>query len=85
MSKELNELQHTIEVASALIARLQEENKRLRNDNKAAGGDTLVCVWTGDEQYWHSNCDSSDEFLETENFKYCPSCGKPIKFTEAEE
>lgn len=42
--------------------------------------DTLVCIWTGDEQFWYGTCDSSDEFLETENFKYCPSCGRPIKF-----
>lgn len=43
-----------------------------------------VCVWVGDDEFWHWTCDSSDEILETEDFKFCPSCGLPIKFTEAQ-
>ena len=70
----------------ALIKRLHEktwESDRGEDDDPHTAADA-VCVWhmTPSDGY-EGSCDEDCMWFSA--YEECPSCGKPIKFTEAKE
>ena len=78
-------MEHRKAAALALEA-LAGEVAALKGDaGPATQPAPAVCVWTGEEYVTYSTSCESEHDVDPHKAPptYCPSCGKPIKFTEA--